>query len=343
MRIWVLMGGDSPEREVSLSSGKAVVEALVERGHHVVWTDLRDGSILGASGPEGSLLEDLRRSTQGAVGWARALLAAAEVLGAWCEAVFPVLHGAEGEDGRVQAVLGAAGLPYVGSPPKACAVSMDKPLSKRLMESLGIDTPRWRLLTKTNGKWPPLAGAHPGRPGSTGPVVVKPPAAGSSVGISIVEDESGWEPALELASSYSEGAVLVEEFVPGREVTVGILGQQALPVVEILPHEGFYDYAHKYEPGRSSYEVPARLPGEISGLLRKWAIEIFKVLGCRDMARVDFRLDPTGQPKCLELNAIPGLTSTSLLPKAASAAGVGFGEMLEQLCGWAAGRADRSR
>jgi D-alanine-D-alanine ligase len=328
MNVWVIMGGMSAEREVSLASGRAVAEALRERGHRVFGYELSDGAFL----PECSSAVAPRVPQR--EGWAETLLATARALREHAEVAFLALHGDEGEDGTVQAMLDAIGFPYTGSGPAACAISMDKALTKRVMESLGIATPAWALVPASGA---PLA-ALASTPVGGVPLVVKPVAEGSSVGISIVHEPGEWEPALRRGAGApgkqqgQRSQLLVESYVEGRELTVGVVGDRVLPVLEIKPRTGFYDYERKYTAGQSEYEVPARVPPEVAKLAQDSSMKLFTTLGCRGMARIDFRLPPAGEPSCLELNAIPGLTSTSLVPKAAGEVGIGFGELLEMLC-----------
>jgi D-alanine-D-alanine ligase len=326
MNVWVIMGGSSAEREVSLASGHAVSLALRDGGHRVLAYELREGAFLpDASSPEAA--RHVPGHFSGA-GWAEMLLSTARALRDHFEVAFLALHGDEGEDGTVQALLEAVGFPYTGSGPAACAISMDKALTKRVMESLGVATPAWGLLDVGSGS-PPNVGL---------PFVVKPISEGSSVGISIVVEPGELEPAIRLAVNApgkqqgKRRQVLVESYVPGRELTVGILGDRVLPALEIKPRTGFYDYERKYTAGESSYEVPANVPADVARTAQDNAMKLFTALGCRGMARIDFRLPQDGAPMCLELNAIPGLTATSLVPKAAAEIGVGFCQLLEILC-----------
>jgi D-alanine-D-alanine ligase len=327
MNVWVIMGGASAEREVSLASGRAVAQALRDGGHRVLAYELRDGiGMPDASSPDAA--RDLPPRRDPGASWAETLLAAARALRGRAEVAFLALHGDEGEDGTVQALLEAAGFPYTGSGPAACAISMDKVLTKRVMESLGIATPSWSPID---------VGAPPPAPEAL-PVVVKPISEGSSVGISIVEKPEDWVPAIRRAADApgkqqgKRAQVMAEEYVPGRELTVGILQDRVLPVLEIKPRTGFYDYERKYTAGESSYEVPAKIQEAVAKTAQKNALSLFTALGCRGMARIDFRLPPGGTPMCLELNAIPGLTATSLVPKAAAVLGIDFLRLLETLC-----------
>jgi len=352
MHVWVLMGGWASEREVSLTSGRAVCAALRERGHRVLAYELAEGRLLEAESTPGALFEDLsaasgtpleRPAAGPPPGWAARLLATAETMRGRLEVAFLALHGGVGEDGTVQALLHAAGFPYTGSGPAASAVAMDKCLTKLLMQAIGVGTPAWTLLARpAPGEAPPALVALAGTPVVGLPVVVKPVSEGSSVGVSVVFEPGEWEKAFQAAAGAAPAdrptaggvveQLLVEQYIPGRELTVGILDGQVLPVVEIAPREGWYDFGNKYGEGRTSYEVPARLPVDVERLIKDDAARLYSTLGCRGMARVDFRYPGDGPPQCLELNAIPGLTGTSLLPKAARAAGIGFGELLETIC-----------
>jgi D-alanine-D-alanine ligase len=347
MKIWVLMGGMSAEREVSLHSGRAVARTLAEGGHDVWAYDLRDGTFFddlrtaGAPRPDG--VGSRVRARDGA-GWAERLLATAEwVRGRNADVAFLALHGDEGEDGTVQALLNSVDFTYTGSGPTACAISMDKCLTKAIMESRGIPTPPWTTIPVS--KVSPFPGAESlgATPVGGLPVVVKPIAQGSSVGISIVDRPAEWEGALRDAAAVSgrqpDARVLVEKYIAGRELTVGILDGRVLPIVEIRPRGGFYDYERKYRSGETSYEVPARLHGIDAGRMQSRALDLYRTLGCRGVARVDFRMDPEGGDFCLELNAIPGLTETSLIPKAAAVEGVDFLGLLETMCRSAMGAA----
>jgi D-alanine-D-alanine ligase len=208
----------------------------------------------------------------------------------------------------------------------ASALAMDKAMSKRIFEHAAIPTPRW-LLLPADGPTPlpedvePLGGY---------PVVVKPNDQGSTVGLSIVREPGELGRAFELATRYSRG-VLIESYVPGRELTVGILGNEALPIVEIFPEHGVYDYTCKYTAGKSRYEVPAELDPGLAARVQELGLRAFEVLGCRGVARVDFRLDPGSRPYCLEVNTVPGMTPTSLVPMAAKARGLSYDDVVTRM------------
>ena len=233
------------------------------------------------------------------------------------EAVFIALHGAYGEDGGVQRELEAMGIPYTGSGPESCRVAFDKGLTRSACARRGIPIPEGRVFQTLPGQSPlPL------------PVVVKPTREGSSVGFTQVGTPEAWLSAARAALA-CHGEALVERYIAGRELTVGIVGDQTLPVVEIRAPGGCYDYAAKYTAGRTEYLCPAPIGPELEAALAVRAAETFEAVGARGFARIDFRVDAAGRPFVLELNSIPGFTETSLLPKAAAAAGIPFPE----LCG----------
>lgn len=300
-RIGVLMGGPSAEREVSLNTGKAIVAALEEKGYQVAGIDLDPARFV----------EQLRENR--------------------IDIVFNALHGLFGEDGKLQGALEMLGVPYTGSGVLASAMAMDKAISKRLFMTADIPTPRYLLLQRSDGAGEEilqsiLAEFEP-------PFVVKPSTQGSTIGLTIVQQEEELLTALEKAFSY-DPAVLVEEFIDGSELTVGILGgkkPQALPIVEIVPYSGIYDYHAKYTKGATEYFVPARIDEETAKRTQEVALAAFDLLGCSGVARVDVRLDPSNHPYVLEVNTIPGMTATSLVPKAAAAAGVSFPELCERI------------
>jgi len=238
------------------------------------------------------------------------------------EAAFVALHGEFGEDGQVQAILNQKGIPYTGSGVEASRASFDKETSKRLCEKAGVPTPAYEILRKGGRRSAPL------------PVVIKPACQGSSIGVHRVTAEGDWAAALADALKYDE-RVIVEEFIPGRELTVGVVGHEALPVVEIVAPDGWYDYQAKYTKGASQYLVPAPLEDSIRRLCQELSVRTFDALGCRGFGRVDFRLTPEGRPYMLELNNIPGFTETSLLPKAAAQAGLSFPALCDRIIGMA--------
>lgn len=287
-RVAVLKGGISSEREVSLRSGAAIAQGLRDGGYEVEEIDITSRIF--------SIPKDI-------------------------EAVFVALHGQFGEDGEIQQMLVEMGMPFTGSGAESSHVSFDKVLTRdRLMQN-GIPVPKGEVLKSAGERTVPV------------PLVVKPPREGSSVGCHLVFEEPVWEAAFEETVQYS-GEALVEEYIPGRELTVGVVESpsheaaatrfQVLPVVEIKTAAEWYDFDAKYVTGDTQYMVPAELDDEATARLQSIALKTFQCLEAEGFGRVDFRLSPEMKPYVLELNAIPGFTASSLLPKAAQAAGIGF-------------------
>lgn len=239
------------------------------------------------------------------------------------EAVFIAMHGTFGEDGELQTILARKGVPYTGSGPGASRLAFDKVASKKVFEKAGINTARYEVLKRGDARTLTL------------PVVVKPPREGSSVGLSCVKEEKEWAGALKKAFEV-DSEVLVESFIEGRELTVGVVDDLVLPVVEIRPKGGLYDYQHKYTKGMTEYLCPAPLTDEENRLCQQLGWSTFNALGCRGLGRVDIRLTPDGAAFVLEMNTIPGFTETSLLPKAAKAAGIEFPDLCEKILNLAA-------
>jgi D-alanine-D-alanine ligase len=353
LRITVLYGGTSVERDVSLVSGRSVGLALEDRGHDVLLVDpLNGGEAVAPSEatPSGIGGEPpvIRREAGGAI------RAAGSPAVREADVVFVMLHGGTGEDGTVQGLLELAGKPYTGSGVLACALAMDKRASKILFEMAGVPTPPWRVLSSEARRPPEARGGSPSLPEDRDldgapdvvdalggfPLIVKPNDQGSTVGLTLVRDERALGPAVDIAARYSR-QVLVEAFVPGRELTVTVLGGEALPVVEIAPMGGLYDYESKYGSGMSEYTCPALLSDEETESLKDHALAAFAALGCRGYARVDFRLTPEHDPYCLEVNTVPGMTELSLVPMAAAADGITFGELVERIAFMALEREER--
>ena len=291
-RIAVLMGGQSAEREISIRSGRAVWAALIRKGYDAIPLEV-----------DSSVVARLR-----------------EVRG---QIAFIALHGPGGEDGTIQGMLEVLHIPYTGSGVRACAVAMDKAITKVLLEHGGIPVPRGFVRTLRDRRKPLPSGFRL-------PLVVKPVSQGSTLGITIVRKSRDLSKGLEAAFAYGT-AVLIEEYVDGRELTVGILNDRPLPVVEIIPRSGFYDFAAKYTPGASVYKAPAPLSSRLTKQIQALALDVHRHFGCRGATRVDFRLDRKGRPFVLELNTVPGMTETSLLPMAAKAARLSYEDMVEAI------------
>lgn len=297
-RIGVLMGGPSSEREISLKSGKAVYEALKEAGVEVTAIDIKTDNLK----ENISLIESKR-----------------------INCAFIALHGRFGEDGSIQEILEMLKLPYTGSGVTSSRLAMDKIASRKIFASCGLKVPKYVVAEKTPGNT-----NQPIYDNLNLPLVIKPATHGSSIGLSIVDKEEDFKNALDLAFTFDE-RVIIEEYVRGREVTVGILGNRALPVIEIIPKKRFFDYEAKYQPGLTDYVVPAELEERIARKIRQAALSAHKLLGCFGFSRVDMILNKDNLPFVLEVNSIPGLTSTSLLPKAAKSIGIEFAELCLKL------------
>jgi D-alanine-D-alanine ligase len=309
-KVAVLLGGTSPEREVSLVSGAEIAQQLRLNGHQVCEFDPADF----AFGHE--LLAAIHQTQP--------------------DLVFLGLHGGDGENGVLQALLGSSGLRFTGSGFKASAVAMDKLLSKYIASQAEVPYPDYYVLEKsdfTRG----LCGSYDeyrrgfAASGTGAEIVVKPAEAGSSVGVHIVKDEVSWQAALQDAFLYSN-KVLVEQYIEGRELTVTVLDGVAMPVVEIKPHNGFYDYPNKYTAGNTTYVAPAELNDSEAKKVQDFAVKIWQAMNCSGYARIDFRYN-SRQFYFLEVNTLPGMTPLSLTPMAAKAVGISFGELLERIIG----------
>jgi D-alanine-D-alanine ligase len=327
-RIVVLTGGTTPERTVALAGAGQVVAALRRVGYEVTVVDTVDGALgaeaeaerlaaaVGREPPTEDELRALRARER-----LEAVLDLEVVRGA--DAIVPVLHGAQGEGGSLQTLLELRGLRFAGSDSLGSALAMDKDVAKRLLRDAGVPTPRWLL-------WP----AAPGQVRELGaPLVVKPSRVGSTVGLTLVDDPGdacALEAAVATALRYDREVVL-EEFVPGRELTVGVLGERALGVGEIVPEGRIFDYESKYTPGRAREIFPAEIPEELREEVRGMALAAHRALKLRDFSRVDFRLDAAGRPFCLEVNTLPGMTRTSLLPQSAACVGIGFDDLCRRM------------
>jgi len=294
-KIGVLLGGPSTERDISLKSGKAVYNVFLSAGLDVVEIDI--------------VSDDLEENAQ-------------LIKNSHIDVAFIALHGHFGEDGKIQALLERLDIPYTGSGPEASSLAMHKVASRQIFQRNGLNVPRYKVFSEIK------AAQEPKMPF---PLVVKPASHGSSIGLSIVNDKEQLLPALEVAFQLDR-QVIVEEYIKGREFTVGIFGQMALPVIEIKPKNIFFDFAAKYQPGLTEYIVPAKIDEDIKDILQKDAFTAHQSLGCFGFSRVDMLLNSSdNQVYILELNSIPGLTENSLLPKAARAAGIDFLDLCKEL------------
>ncbi len=348
MKIVVLAGGLSPERNVSLSSGCKVCQTLRGLGHQVAFvdmflgTDAQPDSLFGADIPEeltriARQAPDLEALKASRPGGGDSLFGPGVLeLCALADVVFLALHGACGEDGRVQAAFDLLGIPYTGAGHLSSAIAMDKDLTKRVVVPLGVITPKWETVRYEAADVPALAERL------ALPCVVKPVASGSSIGVSIAHTRQELTDALTAGLALG-GHCVIEQYIAGREIQVGILEGRALPSIEIIPKVGFYDYANKYQPGAAEEICPARIPAEWEQRLAQAALTVFRGLGLSVYSRADFILDPDGEPWFLEINTLPGMTPTSLLPQEAAAVGIDYGQLCERIirASLEARRADR--
>ena len=341
MKIVVMSGGLSPERNVSLSSGSMICQALRQRGHRVALVDLFFGMEgRGVSRPEELFdapipeqfktvspqapdLDEVKRSRQdqSASQFGPGVLE----LCAMADCVFLAMHGTCGEDGRVQATFDMLGIPYTGAGYLSSALALDKDMTKQLVAGRpGVTTPRWEtvdcaaedldaILTRT-----------------ALPVVVKPLASGSSIGVYIANTQEELRSALEHSRAIG-GRTVLEQFVKGREFSIAVLEGEALPSIEIIPKAGFYDYANKYQAGATEEVCPADIPAQWEQRMATSAKEVFRTLGLSVYSRADYIITPDGTPYFLEINTLPGMTPTSLVPQEAAAVGIGYGELCERI------------
>ena len=327
MNILVLAGGYSPERDVSLASGAQVVKALRNRGHRTLLldpyksiepaasfealynTNAKDdyAYVIPAQEPDLAALKAQFGDGDALLG--KHVLAACKL----ADVVFLALHGSYGENGQLQATLDLYGIRYTGSDFAGCMLSMDKKITKTLMELHGVQTP-------------PTAELHE----SDLPLVVKPPCGGSSIGVSIVRDKAEFAQALAYAQKH-ENDVLVERYIAGREFSVGILDNEALPVIEICPKTGWFDYASKYQAGVTDEICPAEISDELAVRMQDMAMKAHEALRLGSYSRVDFIVDDQGEIYCLEANSLPGIAPASLLPKEVQAVGITYEDFCEKI------------
>ena len=297
------MGGSSAEREISIQTGSGVMRALQSLGYDAQSLDY-----------DARFIDAIREVAP--------------------EVVFNALHGPGGEDGHVQALLDFLGIPYTGSGVEASALAMDKHLTKKLLAAEGLPTAAWDIFDLSGGTLPLL-------PGSLDlPLVIKPRFEGSSQGVVIVKTHEQWTSAM-LAAAKTYAQIMAEEFLEGREFTVAILGEEALPVIEIVPNaDEFYTFDAKYAPGGSTHIVPAKIDEDLAARLQMIALSVHRLVGLRDYSRTDFIVTKEGRPQILEINTLPGLTATSLVPDACAAVGISYEALVDRLVGYALSRRD---
>ena len=341
MNIVVLCGGLSPERDVSIVSGGQIAKALRENGHNVILLDVfmgygdaeqdvtgifekADEITLTAGGisQEAPDLDAVRamRKDQSKVFFGPNVLAICQA----ADIVFMGLHGEDGENGKVQAAFDLFGIRYTGSSSLSSAIAMNKGYTKRVFFADGVPTPKGFSVMK---------GDEPSCIEETGmeyPIVIKPASAGSSIGVSIVQNDEEFQPALDAAFAV-DNEIVFEEYIKGREFAVGVIRYEALPVIEIAPVNGWYDYENKYKAGSTIETCPADIPDYTEMMLKAAAVQAAYALGLNTYARMDFLVDDQGRVYCLEANTLPGMTPTSLLPQEAQANGMSFNELCEEL------------
>lgn len=334
MKIAVLTGGSSSERSVALASAGQVTAALRARGHQVAVVDTAYGSV--APEAESELLAAAVRPAPADLD-ALADLERDQLIGGLldqpvirdAECCFLALHGGRGEDGTLQHLLDLAGIRYTGAGALASALAMDKDLAKQLFRAAGVRVADWLMIAPDRNVGTDVTPDRVDR--SLGwPLVVKPSKQGSTVGLSVVREPAGLDVAIQEALRHDD-EVMVERFIPGRELTVGILGEEALAVGEIIPRHELFDYECKYVPGMSQEIFPADLPATVAHDVQRLGLAAHRALKVTGYSRVDFRLTPAGELFCLELNTLPGMTATSLLPQSAQAVGIGFEELCERI------------
>ncbi len=338
MKIVVLAGGLSPERNVSLSTGTMVTEALRGLGHQAAMVDMffglenyhgsladyfdtpisEDAKKISSAAPDLEQVRASRRDQSPSVFGPRVL-----ELCAMADAVFLALHGTCGEDGRVQAAFDLLGIPYTGAGYLSSAIAMDKDLTKRLVAGV-VTTPAWKTVEYTADDIDALI------ENARLPLVVKPVASGSSIGVSIARTKEELRTALAEGLTVG-GRTVLEQYISGREVQVGILEDEALPSIEIITKGGFYDYANKYQPGAAEEVCPADIPAEAEKKLRAAALAVYNTLGLSVYSRADFILDQNGEVWFLEINTLPGMTPTSLLPQEAAAVGIEYPQLCQRI------------
>ncbi|HTC30776.1 MAG TPA: D-alanine--D-alanine ligase [Candidatus Acidoferrum sp.] len=302
-RVAVVMGGSSAEREISIQTGSGVMRALQSLGYDTQSLDY-----------DARFIDNVREVAP--------------------DVVFNALHGPGGEDGHVQALLDFLGIPYTGSGVEAAALAMDKHLTKKLLAAEGLPTAAWDIFDLSGGTLPLL-------PGSLDlPLVIKPRFEGSSQGVVVVRTHEQWTSAM-LAAAKTYSQIMAEEFLDGREFTIAVLGEEALPVIEIIPNaDEFYTFNAKYAAGGSTHIVPAQIDEDLAARLQMIALSVHRLLGLRDYSRTDFIVTKEGRPQILEINTLPGLTATSLVPDACAAVGISYEALVDRLVGYALARRD---
>ena len=321
--IGLIVGGASPERAISKLTGKGVYESLLNLGYNVKLID----PAYGINQPINS--ENFFAECDCyPVSYQNYLPTVNSDHFDEIDIAFIALHGTWGEDGTIQSLLEFRNIPYTGSGVLACAASMDKGITKSIIKHHDVSTPNWFLVEKN--KYNSVELLNDVKAKFETPFVVKPNDQGSAIGLTICKNYKELDDAVKLAHQFSKNAI-IEEYIAGYEATVGIIGDEVLPVLEIEPKHFYYDYECKYTSGMTDYEVPAKFPKDVSLKIQQQALDAYKAVGCSSYGRLDFRLDKEFNPYCLEINTLPGLTSTSLLPKAAKAVGINYDQLIESI------------
>jgi len=330
VKVLVLAGGDSNEREVSFDSGAAICESLLRLGHEVRAIDPGTGQSL-IDGEGRFLIEDSVVSENVPEGQAyrpgtlvQRIAESSDV-----DVVFLALHGGSGENGSIQNLLDLARKKYTGSGMTASTVAMNKALTKRIMTSVDVPTPKWNLYELSDSH----DTDHLSREIAAEfglPLIVKPNDGGSTIGLTKVTAVSELPEAIHRAGDESH-SILIEEYIAGRELTVSVFDGKAYPVVEIKPVDGLYDYDAKYTKGKSEYVAPAEVDSDLADHIQQAAVRIYEAIGCAGLARVDFIMDETGRLYCLEVNTLPGMTALSLAPMALKCEGIGFDQLISMM------------
>ena len=332
MKVVVLAGGLSPERDVSLSSGSLIANALIENGHEVLLLDLYKGideineDLFINIDSSKRFKFDIKESEPDLEGLKKEVNNGKSLIGKnvielclKADVVFLALHGDIGENGKLQALFDCYGIVYTGTSYTGSILAMDKDIAKQLMVQNNIRTAKWKRINVEDFNERPKF-----------PCVVKPCSAGSSVGVSIVKDTDELIKAFDFAKKY-EKYIMIENMIKGREFSVGILDGKSLPVIEIIPNEGFYDYKNKYQKGFAKEVCPAEINEKTTKSLQEAALKVHKALRLGAYARIDFILDENGDAFCLEANTLPGMTPTSLLPQEALTDGVSYNDLCERI------------
>ena len=323
INVALLVGGTSPEREVSKNTGKSILKALLDLDYKVKVIDpafgLNQPKEIEIFFEEKDYTERTNRNFVEAIN---------STMFDDVNVAFIALHGKWGEDGALQSLLELRGIKYTGSKVLASSLAMDKSMAKVMFQHFDVSTPRWFVINKYDTDFDLIKSKIKKFFGY--PCVIKPNDEGSTIGLTICRGDVEVSQAIIKAQQFSK-KILVEEYIPGHELTVAVVDQHALPVLEIKPKSGFYDYENKYTQGRTDYIVPAEIPQKVAEHLQHQALLAFNSIGCESYARVDFRLTNDFKSYCLEVNTLPGMTSTSLVPKMAKAAGISFEDLIDRI------------